>query len=200
MASANWEIVNVVDAIHGVDFTSGLDMEGDFCYTAEITAGPSLFVLRNIATTAINVENVKIRALLRKQCDSIQPFLFVRMNGSSNAYVMKLDNNIALYKFDLSDLNGMLAVAPIDQGITAITTNVTYNVSLSAYSLLDGSTVYECEMYDNGWRSEIKTVVEPDIVSGSVGFGQLYRFTSVTQGCLRAFFDDIEISVPQTFI
>ena len=87
MASANWEVVNVVDAIHGVDFTAGLDMEGDFCYTAEITAGPSLFVLKNIAAAATNKDNIKIRALVRKQCDTVQPFLFVRMDGNSNAYI-----------------------------------------------------------------------------------------------------------------
>ena len=199
MGVVNWDIVTKINANNGIDFASGLNLEGDFCYALEVLQGPSLIAIKNKIITA--KKNVKIKTLIRKSCIKMEPFLFVRCNSSKQAYVIKLENNITLYRLDMTDLPSFASQVPIISGTTTIEANVTYNISLSCYELLDSSAVFDVEILKNNvWQTEIKHVLLPNIAEGDIGFGNYYRFSNLTSECKRVFFDKIEILIPVDFI
>lgn len=206
MAITNWTLVSNTNFIHGIDFTSGLHLVGSFCYTTEITDGPAMLSVRNSVIT--NKSNIKIQAYMRKECANIEPFLFLRFDSPSCnpyftnfAYVVKLENNLNLYKLDITDLTQFPSQIPMAQGTIAITPNTTYQVSFYSYTLVDNSTVFECAIYNGTtWVTDISHVITPDIVSGDIGFGAYYKFGTVVPGCRKAYFDNIEILSPIVFV
>jgi len=199
MSVINWEIVTKENALNGVDFTVGLQLEGDFCYATEVTAGPSFIAIKNKVIT--NKKNSKIRAMIRKSCNNMEPFLFLRLHNNE-AYVMKMESNISIYKLNFSSGSAFSIQDPISSGTTLIEPNKTYNVSFSCYELLDGSTIFDVDILNSYgvWENEIKEVLTPDIAEGDMGFGNYYRFSNLTSDCKRVFYDRIEILTPVEFI
>lgn len=199
MPSQNWEAVINTNFIHGIDFADGLNLQGEFCYAMEITAGNALLAIKN--KTVTNKADVKLKATIRKSCAKLEPFLFLRLDNTNHAYVMKIESNLNLYKLNLNDQNAISSATPIVSGTTPITFNTSYRFSFFAYTLLDGSTVFECDILDGTtWKNEIKQVLAPDIASGDIGFGAFYKFSNITDSCKRVFIDEIEISTPIIFI
>lgn len=199
MGVVNWEIVTKINANNGIDFTSGLSLEGDYCYALEVLQGPSLLAIKNKVVTA--KKNAKIKALIRKSCIKMEPFLFLRCNSQKIAYVLKLENNMTLYRLDMTDIDSFSEQDPIVSGTTTINANVSYNISLSCYELLDSSVIVDVEILKNNvWTSEIKHVFMPNIFEGDIGFGNYYRFSNLTSECKRVYFDKIEILTPIDFI
>jgi hypothetical protein len=200
MAITNWELITNENFVHGIDFSSGLNLVGSFCYATEITAGPALIAIKNKVVT--DVANIKLQIYIRKQCANIEPFLFLRFDSVTGyAYVIKLENNINLYKLNITDITSIPPLSPIVQGTTPINANVTYRINFYCYTLIDQSTVFECSLFlNNTWVTEISHVMEPDIVSGDLGFGAYYKFGTILEGCTKAFFDNIEILSPIVFV
>jgi hypothetical protein len=200
MAITNWEIITNEGFIHGIDFSSGLNLPGSFCYATELTSGPALIAIKNKIIT--DKANIKISAYIRKECNNLEPFIFLRYDSvSGEAYVIKLESNINLYKLDLTDKASIPSQQPLKQGTTTIINNTTYHVSLYSYSLIDGSTVFECGLFDGtAWQTELSHVISPDIESGDLGFGTFYKFSSVNTGCKKSYFDNIEILSPIVFV
>lgn len=199
MGIANWEVVHNTNVNHGIDFSSGLDMQGSFCYATEVLSGPALIAIKN--NVVLDKPNVKINAYIRKDCNKIEPFLFIRKDVTNNAYVLKLENNINLYKINISDMQSIPSAQPIVYGSTNIDSNVTYYISFSCYSLLDGSTVFDCSINKNNtWVNEFSHVMIPDITSGDIGFGMYYKFSNLQVNCKKSYFDNIEILTPIVFI
>lgn len=208
MSTQNWVEVNKVHFIHGIDFAEGLDLQGEFCYAMELTGGNAFVAIKNNIVT--NKSDVKIRATLRKSCSKIEPFLFVRATDgdpydpyaqNGDAYVLKMENNLNLYKLNLLDPVSIASTAPLVSGLTPLSPNVSYRLSFFIYTLLDGSAVFEVDILNGTtWINEIKQVLTPDISSGNVGFGAYYPFATIQPGCKRVFIDEIEISTPVTFI
>lgn len=199
MATQNWEATTNTNFIHGIDFADGLNLQGEFCYAMEITAGNALLAIKN--KTVTDKADVKIKATIRKSCAKLEPFLFLRLDNTNHAYVMKIENNLNLYKLNLGDRASIPSATPIASGVTPLTFDTSYRFSFFAYTLLDGSTVFECDILNGAtWGNEIKQVLAPDIASGDLGFGAFYKFSSIQDNCKRVFIDEIEISTPIIFI
>ena len=200
MAITNWEIITNEGFIHGIDFSSGLNLPGSFCYATELVSGPSLIALKNKIIT--NRANIKVTAYIRKECNNLEPFIFLRYDDTSGeAYVLKLESNINLYKLDLKDKISIPSQQPIKQGTTTILLNTSYHISFYSYTLIDGSTVFECGLHNGTiWVNEFSHVLDPDIDSGDIGFGTFYKFGSISSGCKKSYFDNIEILSPIVFV